>query len=54
MIYIISRRILNLEDIEILTREEVEEAVKADTLKSKMLLIYLSSNIDEFIVFIVD
>jgi len=54
MTYAISRRISNLEDIEVLAKEEVEEVVKASISGSEMPLIYLSLNIDELVTSIVD
>ena len=44
----------SLRDIEELEKAEVEEAVRVDILGSEIPLIYFSSNIDKFTVFIVD
>ena len=43
-----------LDDVEELEKVEIEKIVKIDILRSEILLVYLSSNIDESTTFIVD
>ncbi len=52
--HVILRGISNLEDVEILTKKEVEEVVRVDVSGSEMPLVYLFSSIDEPVVLIVD
>ncbi len=54
MIYTISRRISNLEDVEVLAKKKVEKIIKINILRSEILLIYFSSNIDKPLIFIIN
>ncbi len=51
---IISRGISNLEDVEVLTKEEIKEVVRVGILGSEMLLVHPFSNIDGSVAPIVD